>query len=128
MGSCSVILTVQRVASPHKSGCSLHVAFYFIKKEGAPIKSKRVFGVILAVALMLTVSLNAAASGRDTSGYGFRSGKAGRIEDAAPYAGMTCGGGEQCNASAYSFRVGRAGKPRKIVVFSLPTLSSPAPE
>lgn len=74
------------------------------------MKTKRIFGIALAATLMLTVSANAAAIGRDTSSYGFHAGKAGRSEDAAPYAGMNYEGGEQSDTSAYSYLAGKTGR------------------
>lgn len=74
------------------------------------MKFKRIFGVTLTAALMLTVSANALALGRDTSNYGFQAGKAGRTEDAAPYAGMNYEGGEQGDTSAYGYLAGKEGR------------------
>lgn len=75
------------------------------------MKFKQIFGAVLVVVTVLTASANAAVSGRDTSGYSFHTGKAGRTEESTPYAGMDYEGGEQGDTSAYSFRMGRVGKP-----------------
>lgn len=74
------------------------------------MKFKRIFGVTLTAALMLTVTANAAAIGRDTSGYSFQAGKADKTEATVPYAGMNFEGGEQGDTSAYGYLAGKEGR------------------
>ena len=52
-----------------------------------------------------------AATTPTPSTYGYLAGKAGRTEEAAPYAGMNYESGERGDTSGNSYQTGRFGKP-----------------
>lgn len=68
------------------------------------MKLNRILGAALVSALMVTT---AAAAAPD---YSFQIGKLGRTPSTVPYAGMNYEGGEQGDTSAYTFRIGKAGR------------------
>lgn len=75
------------------------------------MKFSHVFSGAIAIALAATAITSAAATTPDASVYGYLTGKAGRIEETAPCAGMNYEGGEQGDTSGYSYQTGRFGKP-----------------
>jgi len=75
------------------------------------MKFRHVFSGAIAIALAATAITSAAATTPDASAYGYLTGKAGRIEEVAPYAGMNYEGGERGDTSGYSYQTGRFGKP-----------------
>lgn len=82
------------------------------------MKLNRVLGVVLATSFMAVSATSVAAAEPDRSAYSFQAGKAGRIAEATPYAGMNYEGGERGDTSSYGYLTGKEGRAEEVAPYA----------